>query len=270
MKIFDCFPFLNEKEILELRFMELYDTVDYFVIVEANRSHNGTPKEFIFEKNKNKYKKYLKKIIYIKVENMPEYDPNDIFKLEYFQRRQIMRGLHGRAKLGDKILMSDCDEIPNVKAIKECLKFNNRWILFKQDLFYYFVNNMVKRGWGGTVMAEFGSFGNDPQRLRAFAKRHSWAKGGEHLILDGGWHYSYMTGGDAKRVRDKVALFAEKHLLEIAGSTKDVAKKMLDHKDLYDREKTKVTYHQHIIDISNNKPKMLDKFLKKYPGFIYK
>ena len=269
MKIFDTFCFMNEIEILELRLMELYDTVDYFVIVEANRSHNGTPKEFIFEQNMGLYEKYLDKVIYVKVENMPEYDLKDIFKLEYFQRRQIMRGLHGKAKIGDKILMSDCDEIPNVKAIKECLKFKNRWILFKQDLFYYFVNNYVKRGWGGTVMADFGSFGNDPQRLRAFAKRHSWVKDPSKVAVDGGWHYSYMTGGDAKRVRDKVALFAEKHLLEIAGSVEDVSKKINTQKDLYDREKTKVTYIEKIVDISNNKPRTLDKFLEKYPNFIY-
>ena len=31
MKVFDCFPFLNEYEILELRLMELNDIVDYFV-----------------------------------------------------------------------------------------------------------------------------------------------------------------------------------------------------------------------------------------------
>ncbi len=269
MKIFDCFPFLNELEILELRLMELYDTVDYFVIAEANRSHNYTPKEFIFEKNKDRYKKYLDKIIYVKITDMPEYDPNDIFKLEYFQRRQVMKGLHGKAELGDKILLSDCDEIPNVKAIKDNLE-NHNWLLFKQILFYYYVNNKVDRGWGGTVMADFGSFGNDPQRLRAYAKRHSWAKFGEGIIQDGGWHYSYMTGGDAKRVRDKVALFAEKHLLAVAGTSDDVAKKMAEHKDLYDREKVKISYHQEIIDISDNQPKKLNKWLKKYPDFIYK
>jgi hypothetical protein len=250
--------------------MELDSIVDYFVIAEANTSHNGTPKEFIFEKNKSRYKKkWLDKTIYIKITDMPPYDEKDIFKLEYFQRRQVMRGLHGRAKIGDKILLSDCDEIPSIKAIKDNLD-NHNWMLFKQILFYYYVNNMVKRGWGGTVMAEFGSFGNDPQRLRAFAKRHSWAKTGEHIILDGGWHYSYMTGGNAKRVRNKIALFAEKHLLQIAGSVDDVKRKISTHKDLYDREPVKVSYIQSIVDISKNKPRMLDKFLKKYPNFIYR
>ena len=52
MKIFDCFKFFNELELLELRFMELYDTVDYFVLVEANKTHTGKPKNYVFEDNK--------------------------------------------------------------------------------------------------------------------------------------------------------------------------------------------------------------------------
>ena len=135
MKIFDCFPFFNELEILELRFMELYDTVDYFVIVEANKSHNGTPKEFIFENNKSRYEKWLDKVIYVKVEDMPEYNPDYVFALEYFQRQQIMRGLEGKAQEGDKILVSDCDEIPKVEKIKENLN-SKEWLVFSQELFY--------------------------------------------------------------------------------------------------------------------------------------
>ena len=36
MKIFDCFTFYNEFDILELRLQELWDTVDTFIIAEAN------------------------------------------------------------------------------------------------------------------------------------------------------------------------------------------------------------------------------------------
>lgn len=269
MKIFDCFPFMNELEILELRFMELNNIVDYFVIAEANRSHNSTPKGFIFEKNSGLYEKYLDKIIYIKVEDMPEYDQKDIFKLEYFQRNALIRGLQGRAEAGDKILLSDCDEIPNVEVIKENLD-NPNWLLLKQDLFYYYVNNLAERIWGGTVMANYGTFGLVMQRLRAFAKRNTFSRDPNKIRLHGGWHYSYMTGGDAKRVRDKVALFAEKHLLKVAGEEEDVARKIMEHKDLYEREPQKPYYNQQIVDISNNKPKMLDKWLEKYPNFIYK
>jgi len=46
MKIFDCFLFFNELELLELRLMTLHDVVDYFVLVEANKTFTDKPKDF--------------------------------------------------------------------------------------------------------------------------------------------------------------------------------------------------------------------------------
>jgi len=39
MKIYDCFTYFNEDLILDLRFNILYKHVDYFVIIEGNKSH---------------------------------------------------------------------------------------------------------------------------------------------------------------------------------------------------------------------------------------
>jgi len=41
-KIYDCFSFFNELDLLEIRLQELYDHVDYFVISEANKTHSMT------------------------------------------------------------------------------------------------------------------------------------------------------------------------------------------------------------------------------------
>ena len=268
MKIFDCFPFFNELEILELRLMELYDVVDYFVIVEANKSHNGTTKEFVFEKNKDRFKQYLDKIIYVQVTDMPEYNPNDVFKLEYFQRNQIFRGLDGRAEPGDKILVSDCDEIPKVKTLMANLNHENPVVL-RQTLFYYYVNNMVLGSWCGTVIADFSKVTKRIQSLRWLSIKWRYRKSIPEIIHDGGWHYSYLTGRDAEKIKEKVELFAEKNLIPIAGSIEDINHKIDNSLDLYGRD-NKGRFKQKIIDISDNKPVNLDKFLEKYPEFIYK
>lgn len=42
--IYDCFPFLNEVDLLEIRFRELGDLVDQFVIFESVRDHRGVPR----------------------------------------------------------------------------------------------------------------------------------------------------------------------------------------------------------------------------------
>lgn len=48
--VIDCFPFFNEKELLELRIRLLRGKVDKFVITEANLTHSGQPKPFVARK----------------------------------------------------------------------------------------------------------------------------------------------------------------------------------------------------------------------------
>ena len=52
MKIFDCFIFNNEVELLELRLNILNDVVDKFVIVEGSSTFSG-------KKKKSSFLKYL-------------------------------------------------------------------------------------------------------------------------------------------------------------------------------------------------------------------
>ena len=48
--IVDCFTYFNNKELLELRINLLKDHVDKFVIVEANYTQSGNPKEYTLKK----------------------------------------------------------------------------------------------------------------------------------------------------------------------------------------------------------------------------
>jgi len=268
MKIFDTFMFFNELDLLELRLMELYDHVDYFVLVEGNKTHTDKPKEFIFEQNKDRFKQWLPKIIHIKVEDFPPDVPNNAQFLENYHRNQISRGLVGIAEPGDKIMVSDVDEIPNMEIVKQHLDYPG-WIHFKCDLFYYYVNNQTANGFGGVVMSPYELM-TSPQQMRMMAIRKSawWGSGGnENIVVNAGWHYSYLCGGDAERVKFKAANILEGHNTEdIVGSVENVAEKIKNHKDLYNRRSRR--YEQSIVDISNNKPKSLDAWLKKHPEYF--
>ena len=44
--LIDCFPYFNERELLELRVSLLKDHVDGFLIADADRTHRGEPKAF--------------------------------------------------------------------------------------------------------------------------------------------------------------------------------------------------------------------------------
>ena len=64
-QVYDCFPFFNELELLEVRLGELYDHVDKFVIVECTETYRGKPKPLYYAENKNRFEKFSDKIIHI-------------------------------------------------------------------------------------------------------------------------------------------------------------------------------------------------------------
>ena len=114
MKIFDCFSYLDEDFLLDIRLNTLDSLVDYFVIVEGNMTWQNNYKKLRF--NINKFSKFKDKIIYVPVEDMP--DGDNPWLRENFQRNCIMRGLK-KSSENDLILISDLDEIPNPDSIKQ-------------------------------------------------------------------------------------------------------------------------------------------------------
>jgi len=139
MKTYDCFTFFNELDVLEFRLQELYDTVDHFVIAEANLSHSGKPKDYILLDNWDRYKPYADKIIRIQVDDFPE--TPDSWVREKFQRWAMIRGLEDR-KPEDIIITSDLDEIPRAEMIQMIQQDENdyeRYIL-GIPMFQYKIN----------------------------------------------------------------------------------------------------------------------------------
>ena len=55
MRIFDCFIFNHEIELLEIRMNILGDYVDKFVITEGDTTFSGKPKESYFSNNRERY-----------------------------------------------------------------------------------------------------------------------------------------------------------------------------------------------------------------------
>ena len=65
----DCFLFFQELDLLEIRLKYLNNYVDYFVIVESCQTFSGVDKDYVFEKNRERFEEYKEKIIYHKVED---------------------------------------------------------------------------------------------------------------------------------------------------------------------------------------------------------
>ncbi len=259
-QIFDCFTFFNEKELLELRFMEYYDVVDYFVIVEATKTHTGKAHTPIFNSLKVNLKKYLDKVIHVIVDDLPDYDSKNIWIAENFQRNAIERGLQGIAKEGDAIFVSDLDEFWNKDKLNECL--NAKYpIVFEQDLFYYYVNCQQNCKWLGTCYAPYGLM--SPQEMRNYARFNNSKK--RVIIKNGGWHYSYMGG--AMRIREKIENIAEsEQIIDKVGDIEKIQKNLKNGLDLWSRQEEYAK--KRFILLDSYKPKSLDQFLEKYPEYI--
>ena len=63
MAIYDCFQYFNEDHVLDLRLNILNEKVDYFVISESTKNHQGKEKKLNF--NINNFSKFKHKIRYI-------------------------------------------------------------------------------------------------------------------------------------------------------------------------------------------------------------
>lgn len=207
MKIYDCFTFFNELDLLEIRLRELYDTVDYFVIAESNLSHSGKPKDYILLDNWERFKPWADKIRRIQVDDMP--DTTNSWVREKYQRHSLSKGLYD-LNPNDIVVTSDADEIPRasyLEAIKEDQNDYERYILavpllqfkinfMKVHEFYRCPNIMVTRGRAYT----------DPQQEREYT--FNWTpKPRDFVYLEhGGWHFSYF--GDDSHAVTKIKNFA--------------------------------------------------------------
>jgi len=229
--IYDCFCFFNELEILELRLNILNDVVDKFVICESTVTHTGQKKEMFFENNKDRFSKFLDKIIHLKIDDTPndfinlppsnDQFVNDIYGFigttkcfdratqhhygrDFFQKECIRRGL-GNCLDDDIIISSDCDEIPNPKILAGIRRiFNpNLFYTFNQTTYYYYINMLKEINWKGSRMGSYG-------KLKKYSYNELRSSQTNVDIQNGGWHFSFMGGPD--RVKTKIESYSAQEM----------------------------------------------------------
>ena len=220
MKIFDCCTFYNEFDILELRLNELWDTVDYFVISEANSTHSGKPKPFLLEENWARFEKYASKIRHLKNTDVPV--TNDSWVIERWQRKCIERGLTDLAP-EDIVIVSDCDEIPSssvISAIKEDENDYDRYVL-GIPLFYFKLNFKMTGVRQRNIMVTRGRAFTDPQNERSMTFSLGnlplgYSSDSFCIIDQGGWHFTYF--GDTSFTKNKIYSFAHTETAGLVGN----------------------------------------------------
>lgn len=193
-KIYDCFMFNDELDILDIRFQELNDIVDYFVIVESPITHSGKPKPLYFQENEKRYEKYLHKIRHY-VYNPPQTD--NPWVRENAQREALKDGLFDCSDY-DIIISGDADEIPRKEIVKN---FNiiKGPISVETKYFFYFLNCLRQEK--GTTHLRIVPFW-----LIKFYGFCFFRYAKFNLIKNGGWHFSFI--GDVKQIKKKFDSYA--------------------------------------------------------------
>ncbi len=228
-RIYDCFTFFNELDVLDIRLKELSSIVDRFVLVESTKTLLGEDKPLYFLENKHRFTRFLDKIEHIIVEfpgilppppgpkSSQPTDPEEAKALarEYYQREQILRGLE-KAQPHDLIIISEVDEVPrqsrlgDAKALRRpddivvftmpfyCYQLRRRARDFKWDYgprmleYRFLVSPQAVRSTEiyGSVIARAVGLGTFHARWMNW-----WFYGLPNTLFeirDGGWHFSHI------------------------------------------------------------------------------
>jgi beta-1,4-mannosyl-glycoprotein beta-1,4-N-acetylglucosaminyltransferase len=196
--VYDCFPFFNELDLLELRLNELKDVVDKHVLVESPRTFQQQPKPLYYKENKERYKDFHHKIIHIVLDDLVLSDP---WRTE-FAHRDIAWTALMNCKDDDVIIIADADEIISPSAIH--LYQQNPYKRPKaltQKAYYYWMNCLVSQNCAAPVITDYASLKNYNRLSHIRLARDSFDR-----MYRGGWHFAYLGGVD--RIIQKIKAFA--------------------------------------------------------------
>ena len=265
MAIYDCFQYFNEDHIVDLRLNILDKYVDYFVISESTKTHQGKNKKLNFDLKK--FSKFKDKIIFIVADYKEEIKFNNHTggesPVEQHQRNSLIEGIKN-ASSDDLIILSDSDEIPDLSKLHK-IKNNKKFIAFSQKMFMYKLNlqNLNESDWIGSRVTK-KKYITSMQNLRnlKFKIYPFWRLDKiNQQIIDGGWHFSYMQTPD--QILKKIKSFSHGEYNNEDLNEKNIEEKIINNEDIFGRNiKLKK------INLDNSYPEYIIQNMEKFTDWI--
>ena len=271
MKIFDCTTYFDEELMMDVRFNILNEYVEKFIVVESKYSHSGRKKNLRF--NLDNYKKFKDKIIYLVIDKEPDdlipkgtVHENVFKRLNSIKRIELSYDFMQKAIKDvaddDLIILSDNDEIPNLKS-NQFQNTNKKIIFFKQLLFYYKFNLFYDS------MPWFGSKACKKKYLKSFSwlnnlktkKYPIWRLdtlfsknklNNLEIINDGGWHFTNIK--TPEDLYEKFKNFGHHDEFDDSGITLEKLKEYIDNG---------IVFYNHKLDKKNPQKWNFDYKLKR-------
>ena len=237
MAIYDCFQYFNEDHIVDLRLNILDKYVDFFVISESTKTHQGQNKKLNFDiKNFPKFKNKIKFVVadYSKKIDFNKHIGGES-PVEQHQRNYLIEGIKD-ASPEDLIILSDSDEIPDLTKINSINK-NKKYIAFSQKSFMYKLNlqNLNESNWIGSRISRKKNI-TSMQELRnlKFKKYPFWRIDKKNLqTIEGGWHFSFMQ--TPQQILTKIKSFSHGEFNSNTINEKSIEEKIIKNEDIFSR-----------------------------------
>lgn len=249
-KVCDCFIYFNEEDLLRTRLEELWDAVDYFILIEGDHTHSGHPKPFYFHENREAFRKYAAKLIVRSIPLPPAgMEPWFGWGREMYQRDYIVTALsqlQPALEEDDIIISSDVDEIPRVRAIEE-YKDRQDICCIEETTYHYNLNCQLEIPTIDPKIFRYRTL----KEVAPSAMRYHQQAYPVHVIGDGGWHLSFMGG--TEKIIEKMKSYAHFDIrdpkMEIYTSRENVEASVKERKSVFLRDDVK--YRQVSVDYGN-------------------
>lgn len=249
MRLFDCFCYCGEADLLEIRLEELEGLADVVVVVESRRTWKGAEKPLHFEAERARFARHAGRLRYVALDDISPEEvaammrlhrrkrpANEAWAREWAQRDAIWRGIADAAP-GDMIMVSDVDEIPRREVIARILNDPGCgdcvWFLENREFSGKLNLATPRRDWVGSRLVARRRLVS-PQRLRmARSEGHRRALRGTRTfdwwmrtwldfrhplrprrLPDAGWHFTgvgsvAMIAAKAARILEDVSKFGD-------------------------------------------------------------
>lgn len=182
-RVFDAVLYSNEKEILEIRWKELYPYVTQFVLLESNSTFTGLPKPLFFASHRDDFKFVEPRLTYGNIAGRFKKGENPFIEEAY--QRVALDLLLKKAGIEDDdlLIMSDVDEIPSrhtINLLRWCDDIPPVLHLQLKNYLYSFEFHVDDSSWRASV-----------HRYQEGKTRYAHYRQTDDLLADAGWHCSF-------------------------------------------------------------------------------
>lgn len=196
LRIYDCFTFFNENDLLALRLEELNNVTTAHILVHAGQTFRGTSKPDYLDYERFQPWIDAGKLRVYWIPKFPRF--MDTWGREEYQRNEIELALENSRVSGeDFVILSDIDEIPRRQAVVDARLCDIA--RFRMHKYTYAINMLTDEGNTAAKIFRYEMLqDHTPQQIR----KHPT----EQIIENGGWEFSSL--GDPEHVYKKLTSFA--------------------------------------------------------------